>query len=189
MRLLDALHHIENRQIDIVPAAHASQDGMHRAGRAMHVEARVFHALDDRFFLFLGGALLHDHNHCLSPWAAIRALCTIRISSMMRSKMRRNPAARNRTLVRGCDVGEHLVFAPGLVNRQLRFAFHPTDLFHHARALIEQFHDAPIHIVDHDAELVQFLLRFVLVHQASAKPPFSSRANASNSVSNESVPE
>ena len=63
----------------------------------------------------------------------MRSLWTLRISSMMRSKMRRTASCGERAVV-GCgDVGEDLVFALRLVDRQLRLALDAADLLHHAR--------------------------------------------------------
>ncbi len=60
MRFLHALHHLEDRQVEIVLAAHAAQHGVDHAGGAVHVEPQLHQPLDHGIDLLFGGALLHD---------------------------------------------------------------------------------------------------------------------------------
>ena len=59
MRFLDALHHLEDRQVEIVLAADPAQHGVDHAGGAVHVEAQLHQAVDHVLDLLFGGALLH----------------------------------------------------------------------------------------------------------------------------------
>ena len=57
---LDAFHHLEDGEIEIVLAADAAEHGVDHAGGAVHVEAEIHQAIDHVFDLLFGGALLHD---------------------------------------------------------------------------------------------------------------------------------
>jgi hypothetical protein len=61
MRLLHALHHLEDLEVYIHLATHAAEHRMHHAGGAMHVIALAHHAVDHRLNLGLGSPLLHDN--------------------------------------------------------------------------------------------------------------------------------
>ena len=47
------------------------QDGLHRAGGAMHVDPASSMALDDGVDLFFGCILLHGDNHCFFPVSGV----------------------------------------------------------------------------------------------------------------------
>ena len=57
---LDALHHLEDGEVEIVLAADAAEHGVDHAGGAVHVEAEIHQAIDHVLDLLFGGALLHD---------------------------------------------------------------------------------------------------------------------------------
>ena len=61
MGFLDALHDLEDREVEIVPAADPAEHCVDQARGAMHVEAEIHQAADYVLNLFFGGALLHDH--------------------------------------------------------------------------------------------------------------------------------
>ena len=52
----------------------------------------------------------------------MRSFCTVRISSMMRSKIRFTASGGERAVVVAGDVREDLVLAPGLVDRHVQRA-------------------------------------------------------------------
>ena len=58
---LDALHDLEDGEIEIVFAADAAKHSVDEAGGAVDVEAEIHQAIDDMLDLFFGGALLHDN--------------------------------------------------------------------------------------------------------------------------------
>ena len=59
MRLLHALHHLEDLQVHIHLAAHPAQHRVHHPRGAMHVVTFAHHAIDYRLNVGLGGPLLH----------------------------------------------------------------------------------------------------------------------------------
>ena len=59
MRLFDAIHHLEDFEIELALAANAAQNRVDHAGGAVHIEAQLHQAIDHRLDLLLGRALLH----------------------------------------------------------------------------------------------------------------------------------
>src|ERR1035438_469869 len=92
MRFLHAIHHLEHTQVELLLAAHAAEHGVDVPRRAVDVELHLHHAVNHRLDVFFGGACLHDHDHGLSPSDCMRCRCTVRASSIMRSKTRRRPS-------------------------------------------------------------------------------------------------
>src|SRR6185295_19334072 len=84
-------------------------------------------------------------------------------------------------------VGEHLVLALRLINRQSGLALDAPDFLHHTRALVQQLNDAPVDIVDSDPELFELLARFVLCHSCTPNPCFNSRVNDSSWISSDGL--
>src|SRR5208283_4853343 len=82
----------EHGQVEIVLAAHAAEHGMYVPGGAVDVELHLHHAVDHRLDVFFSGACLHHHDHGLPPSDCMRVRCTVRASSIMRSKTRRRPS-------------------------------------------------------------------------------------------------
>ena len=64
VNFLHALHHLDDRGVEIVPAADAAQHGVDHAGRAMNVESHFDQPVDHLLNLRFGRALLHDDEHC-----------------------------------------------------------------------------------------------------------------------------
>src|SRR4029077_12762397 len=86
------------------------------------------------------------------------------------------------------DVGEHLVFPLGLVDRQLRRAFYPADVLHHPPALVQQGHPPPVEVVDQHPILFQPAPRLIPGHACAPNPRLSSRVNDSSSCSSDGFP-
>jgi hypothetical protein len=60
VRFLDAVHHLEDGEVEFFLAAHPAQHGVDHAGGAVHIEAQLHQAVDHPLDLPLRGALLHD---------------------------------------------------------------------------------------------------------------------------------
>ena len=60
MALFDAVHHFEVGRIEIVHWPNAAQHRVPHSCRPVHGEAHPHQAIDDRLYLRLLGALLHN---------------------------------------------------------------------------------------------------------------------------------
>src|SRR5207249_6339223 len=94
--VLDAFHDFEDTQVEIVLSPDSAQNRVDHAGGAVDVEAQFHQAIDHTLNLLLAGAFLHYDNHwCSASSLTIRKRWMVRISSIMRSKMRRTAASVN----------------------------------------------------------------------------------------------
>ena len=119
---------------------------------------------------------------------SMRKRWMVRISSMMRSKMRRTASWVMRAAIDAGHVGEHLVFALGLVDRQPRLALHAADVLHHARALVQQSRRCGGPLRRSATRNSSSLARASsCVMRRAPKPCFSSRAKDSSWISSEAL--
>ena len=96
----DAVHvehagqHFELGQVEAGGGADAGQNGLHGAGGAMHVDAGLFHGVDDGIDLFFGCFLLHGDNHCFVPCLGrVGSPATVFVAGVT-LRPRRGPAAQ-----------------------------------------------------------------------------------------------
>src|SRR6185295_28082 len=154
VRFFDALHHFERGDIELFFSAHAAENSMHHARRAVDIESEFDQAIDHILYLRLGGAFLHYDEHRLT-FALLSIARRLHTLALQRAHFIDNPfkdtpcrLLRHGAVVVLGHVIEHLFLALRLVDRHLVFALETAYLFHDASPFVEQLQNAPVEHVD-----------------------------------------